>query len=147
MEALGVAASIAGILSLVSQSIEGLIKIRRVVKCVKGATRTLNSFLDDVNTFEGSLAQVRGLLTQLPNDQPSLTADLDGLRQQLESCSEDIDKWIQFAAQIDPKASKGLEAFLTQLRVVVNKDGFIEFHSRIAKHQRALGISLSIIGR
>jgi hypothetical protein len=75
-----------------------------------------------------------------------LTAGLDGLWQQLESCSGDIDNWIQFAAQIDPRSSKGFEAFLNQLRVVANKDGFSEFHSRISKHQRALGISLSIIG-
>ena len=66
MEALGAASSIAGLLGLVGQSINGIIKLRGFVKNVKAAPKTISTFLRDVDSFQQSLSQTQNLLEQLP---------------------------------------------------------------------------------
>jgi hypothetical protein len=66
MEAVGGAASIAGLLSLVGQSIDGIPKLRGFVKDVKFATKAVNAFLRDVDSFQQRLSQTQQLLSQPP---------------------------------------------------------------------------------
>jgi predicted glycosyltransferase involved in capsule biosynthesis len=68
MEALGAAASIAGILSLAGQSINGIVKLRVFIKDTKSASKTVDSFLSDVDAFEGSLTQIQELLLRLSSN-------------------------------------------------------------------------------
>lgn len=204
MEALGAASSIAGLLSLVGQSIDGILKLRGFVKDAKGASKTVATFLRDVDSFQQSLSQIQHLLQQLPKSPDAPIDDarynscrpvledqtldekekirnleqilssqvlpgaqqaavievirihnslpptipkqtLDSLKWQLEECWDDIKEWMALAQRLDPGSATGVEAFFKKLRVAVNKDGFSEFHSQIARHQRGLGISLSVL--
>jgi len=52
MEAVGAASSIAGILSLAGQTIEGIIKLRGFVKDVKSSPKIVNTFLRDVESLQ-----------------------------------------------------------------------------------------------
>jgi hypothetical protein len=148
MEALGAASSVAGILSLVGQSIDGIIKLRGFVKDVKNASKTLDNFLRDVDSFQGSLSQIQQLLVQLPKEQSIVTAQLDlqSLNWQLKTCRDDIKEWLHLANSLDLGSSGRIETFFKKLRVAVNKDGFSEFHRQIGRHQRGLNISLSVLG-
>jgi hypothetical protein len=148
MEALGAAASVAGILSLVGQSIDGIIKLRGFVKDVKNSPKTLGTFLHNVDSFHTSLSQIQQLLNQLPEEQPIATTQLDlqTLNWQLEACAGDIKQWLDLSRMLDLKSSSAIEAFFKKLRVAANKDGFSEFHNQIARHQRGLNISLSVLG-
>jgi hypothetical protein len=67
IEAVGTAASIAGILRLAGQSIEGIIKLRGFVKDVKSSAKNVGVFLRDVGSFQDSLLQIQLLLFQLPH--------------------------------------------------------------------------------
>ncbi len=96
METLGAAASVAGLLSLAGQAITGIIRLRAFVKDIQAAPRMVNAFLRDVDAFEGSLVQIRQLLSQLQNQRPDLAQELglDTLQTQLTSCSDDIEQWL-----------------------------------------------------
>lgn len=148
MEAVGAAASVAGLLSLAGQAITGIIKLRAFVKDIAAAPKIVNAFMKEVDSFEGSLAQVRQLLEQLQSKQHNAAKhlDLDVLQNQLTSCAEDIEQWLVTARLVDPGTEKGAKAFIRKLRVAVDKDGFSEFHDQIARLQRWLGISLSVLG-
>ena len=143
------ASSVAGILSLVGQSIDGIIKLRGFVKDVKNSQTTVNSFVRDVDSFEGSLWQIEKLIVQLPQEQPVVKEqiDLETLQWQLQGCQSDIKRWLDVANHLEPGSSRNAEAFFKKLRIAVNKDGFSEFHSQIARHQLGLNISLSILGQ
>jgi hypothetical protein len=143
MEVLGATASVAGLLSLVAQSIDGIVRLRGFVKDVKRAPATVGLFLSNVDSFQGSLYQIQELLSQIPQ---GASLDLLSLEWQLEACFHDIKQWLQEAQQYDISSLSGVRAFFKQLRVAANKDGFSEFHSQIARHQRGLQISLSVLG-
>lgn len=149
METLGAAGSIAGILSLVGQSINGIVKLRVFIKDTKSASKTVDSFLHDVDSFEGSLIHIQEILLRLSRNGPTLVPEsgLETLKWQLEACWSDVQEWNSYAQSFKGRLSKGLTLFFNQLRVAANKDGFNEFHSRIAKHQKGLAISLSTLGR
>lgn len=143
MEVLGATASVAGLLSLVAQSIDGIVRLRGFVRDVKRAPATLGLFLENVDAFQGSLIQIQELLAQVP---PAANLDLLALEWQLEACFYDIKQWLHEAQKHDIPSVSGVRAFFKQLRVATNKDGFSEFHSQIARHQRGLQISLSVLG-
>ena len=161
MEAVGAASSIAGILSLAGQTIEGIIKLRGFVKDVKSSPKIVNTFLRDVESFQDSLSQTQQLISQLPDPRPATFTPpdviceppnaiipnqaLESLNWRLGECAKDVDEWLRVANKLNPGSATGAEAFFKKLRVAVNKDGFSEFHSQIARHQRGLGISLSVI--
>jgi hypothetical protein len=57
MEVLAVAASVAGIPSLVGQSIEGIIKLRRMLRSVKETDESVTLIQRDIDSPQGSLNQ------------------------------------------------------------------------------------------
>ncbi len=139
MEALGVAASVAGVLSLVGQSIHGITQLQDVVKAFQKALETQRFFLQEVDFFQSGLGQVQLLLEQLSTDFHSSICqlDLEPLQWQMSNCRADVKRWLEDSKQVDPASFEGIRAFFKRLRVAANKEGFSEFRSRIARHQRA----------
>lgn len=142
-------ASVAGILGLVAQSINGIELLRQFVQNVRYATDTLSVFLERINEFQESLSQVQGLLVKLSAIQPNDTEAraLQVLRSRVENCMLDIEKWLGSAANMDPGSSRGIESFFKKIRIARNKDGMGDFHIQVVTHQTALGMSLSVLGQ
>jgi hypothetical protein len=95
MEVLGLAASVAGILSLVGQSIEGIIKLQRMLRSPKKTDESVTLLQRDIDSFQGSLNQVQRLLSLIHQEQPFLLrSTLAHFEEQLMLCQHDILSWI-----------------------------------------------------
>ena len=141
-EALGIASGIAGLLSLVGQAIEGIIKLRAFAKGFEESAATVNEFVDDLNSFGDSLQQVRDLLKKVSD---SARIDVKTLRWQLQSCQSSVLSWNQLTRRRQHGLKDEAKAFFTQLGNAANIEGFVEFQSRISTHQLGLQMSLSML--
>jgi hypothetical protein len=149
MDPLSATSSIAGIVGLVGQSLNGIERLRIFVKDVRNAPKTLDIFLQEIDNLQESLSQIQKLFIHLRTTRPAQIEPeaLDVLRSQVRRCSDDIEMWLASATKMDPSSSQGIEAFFKKIRVAMNKQGVSEFHRQIATHQQGLGISLSIVGQ
>lgn len=152
MEVVGGIASIAGavgILGLVGQSIDGILKIKKHFHGLHAAPRTASNFLSDLDSLKGTLVAIKELIEKVPEEW--LVGDEAGnvnvLASQSEKCRDDIKLWEKDAAKLNTKSSKALDAFFKKLRVVADAGNFSEFHRKVASHQQGIQISLDILGR
>jgi hypothetical protein len=148
MEVVGAAASVAGLLSLVGQSLDGIFKLLGFIKTFNAAQSTLNIFLRDVESLQSSLIRIQRLLTHLPLDQPIVTEtlNLEGLAWQINACLKEVKDWEYSAKKYSKSPPTNIKGFFKKFRVAVNKAGFSEFHGRIMQHQQGLNLILAVLG-
>jgi len=72
MEALGAAASIAGVPSLDGQTVDGIPKLQNFFKDVSSTSRTIERFLRDISLLIKTIKDVRSLLSSTRDSTPGL---------------------------------------------------------------------------
>lgn len=151
MEAVGAAASIAGLLGLVGQSIDGLVKVRKFLNDATQARKKVKRLLSEIGVLNLTLSQVQLILMQIRETRreflDDLTATLDELAIHMTMCEMDAREWARVASGLDPSHWAGLKAFFRKVKIASSQDLFDEFHDKIAHHQRRISLSLSILGR
>ena len=145
METLAATASIAGILSLVGQSIEGLKKLKDFYSLLSSASRTVYRFLHDINTLLKTLQNIENLLSMWPPEKKDV--NITSLSIQLEECSKNIGIWLETASRMRLATDKGGKAWFKRFWVAVNDDAVKDIKLEIDRHRHALNISLAVIGR
>lgn len=146
MEVVGAAAGIAGLLTLVYQTVDGIIKLKSFFGEVSRGQKTVFEFVHDVECLNRTLEDVKSLLSRqdiIAKGNVSVAT----LEAYLMECSNDIEEWIKIAAKIDPASKKGAEAFFKRFRVAVNKQGIWDLGRKVTNHQQRIGTSLSLLGR
>ena len=98
METLAAAASIAGILSLVGQSIEGVKKLKDFYSRLSSTSQTVNQFLYDINTLFQTLQNIESLLSKWTPEKKDV--NIISLSIQLEKCSKDTGVWLGTASRM-----------------------------------------------
>jgi hypothetical protein len=86
-EALSIASGVAGLISLMGYSIEGIIKLRAFAKGVKVSTSTVLEFVADLDAFSLSLQQIRDLLEKVPNN---VGFNMTAFERHLQACQSSI---------------------------------------------------------
>jgi len=149
MEGLAAASSIAGVLSLAGQTVDGVVKLQGFFKDVAGASRTVERFLHDINLLIKTIEDVRALLNTISNVLTSSGADLKvaALEIQLQDCSKDVYGWLGLARDHHPGFSIGSKASFKKFWVSANKAGVLGIEQEIKGHQHSLVASLSVLGR
>lgn len=151
MEAVGVAASIAGILSIAGHTIDGLVKLRQFFNSAKGAPKKVRKLLVDIGGLNSTLCQVQPVLDTIRDKHGhphwNLTAIVDELLDDIKVCEEDVREWTAVAQGLDPGSWTGLKAFFRRAKVAAGKDLFDEFRDKISGHRQKVSLSLSILGR
>jgi hypothetical protein len=152
MEAVGAAASLAGILAFAGQAIDGIIQLRAFFKDVSLATRRTGELLDNIESLSDTLSDIQKLVSKIEEkskDKPSTEAEFNTsiLQLQVKACAEDVVGWVKATKKADPRSEKGLRAFFRKVKIAVDKSGFEELERKISSHQQRIGISLSILGR
>ncbi|KAH8891264.1 hypothetical protein GQ53DRAFT_866126 [Thozetella sp. PMI_491] len=152
MEAVGVAASLVGIVAFVGQSIDGLGKLKAFFDDVKKAKKKISALLSDIDELQDMLLRVQRLGEVFNQDAAnSLPAsslpDFSALQMNVEACGEDILIWVKAAQELDLGSAIGLRAFFQRARVAAEKALFEEFGRKIASHRQRIGLSLSVLGR
>ena len=150
MEAVAAASSIAGLVSLVGQALDGIMKLRAFFKSCTIASKTVDRFLRDLNSLIQTLEEVKNIVARLENV-PASTFDneamISSLQYQLEGCSKDIYDWVQIASEQHSKFSNGSKAVFKRFMVAVNKESYADILREIGSHRDGLMLKLSLIGR
>ena len=145
MEAVAAAASIAGIITLVFQSIDGLHKFRELFLDAASASKIVNRLLDDINALIKVLEDVRDVLEQFEAQKKA--KNFASLDIKLADCSKDVQVWLSTARILRPSAENGGKAWLKKFRLAVNKDAIQTIRDEIGRHRQIICLSLSVLGR
>ena len=145
MEAVAAAASIAGIITLVFQSIDGLHKFKELFSDAASASKTVNRLLSDINLLIQELENVRDILEQMEAQKKE--RNFASLDIKLADCSKDIQIWLSTARILRPSVGHGGKAWLKKFRLAVNKDAVQTIRVEINRHRQIICLSLSVLGR
>lgn len=145
MEAVAATAGVAGILTLVGQSIEGIINLRDFYSKLSSASRTVDRFIHDINALLHTLYGTESLLSKWPKDQTDVS--ITSLHIQLEECSKDLSQWLATAQAMRPATSRGGKSWFKNFWNAVNKSAVKDIRADISRHRQAINTSLALIGR
>ena len=146
MEAVAAAASIAGIITLVFQSIDGLVKFKELFDDAASASKTIDRLLDDINGLIQLLEDVQNVAEKLEAKKGE-QQNFASLDLKLADCSKDIHVWLSTARILRPSAEHGGRAWWKKIRLAVNKDAIQTIRNEIGRHRQLISLSLSVFGR
>lgn len=152
MEVIGGAAAVTGIVGFAGQAIDGILKLRNLLKDAAAAKDTVEKLLEDIDLLKSLLEEVERVVQVIENKPPE---ELHGMRAlntgvlkyQTKACVNDVLEWIRFAEKLDPRSEKGLRRFLRKIHVAANTGDLTNLSHKISSHQQRIGVSLSILGR
>ena len=145
MEVVAAAASIAGIITVVAQSIDGLEKFKEFFDDVSSASKTIIRLLADINSLIQVLENVGDVFERAEarkNGQNFASLDV-----KLEDCSRDVHVWLATARILRPASESGGRAWLQKFRLATNKNAIRNIREEIGRHKQALCLSLAVLGR
>ena len=146
MEAVAAAASIAGIITLVFQSIDGLVKFKELFDDAASASKTIGRLLDDINGLIQLLEDVQNVAEKFEAKKGE-QQNFASLDLKLADCSKDVHVWLSTARILRPSAEHGGKAWWKKIRLAVNKDAIQTIRNEIGRHRQLISLSLSVFGR
>ncbi|MCJ1254665.1 hypothetical protein MMC24_002480 [Lignoscripta atroalba] len=149
MEVVSATASIAGIVSLAGQSIDGIIKLRNFFLDVSSASQTIELFLQDLNSLLRVLYDVERLLCMISASdlQGGSNVNVASLRVQLQSFNTDLVKWLRTARDLRPESGKRQMIWAKKLWVGINQSSVNNIRGEIGSHKQTIELNLSVLGR
>ncbi|KAL8782882.1 MAG: hypothetical protein Q9195_009548 [Heterodermia aff. obscurata] len=145
MEAIAAAASIAGIITLAAQAIEGLQSLHAFFVDISTASKTVSSLLRDINSLIAVLHNIDGVLHQVERQRKNQNfAQLDI---KVDDCSKDVKLWLETAKDLRPGGEKGGRAWVRRARLAVKGEVVDRIREEIGRHRQALCLSLEVFGR
>ena len=149
MDILSVASSIAGILSIAGQSIDGIVKLKQLFSDISFASKTVETFLRDINSLLHVLNDVETLLSQLDTRiySGAIEVSTASLQIELEDCLKDVFIWLRLAEGLRPPSDLGARVWLKKVWVAINQNSIKGIREDIGRHKQALQINLALIGR
>ena len=150
MEAVAAASSVAGIVAIAGQALEGIIKLRGLFKDCASSSKAIDRFLRDLNSLIQTLEDMRWIVTAIEG---AILGCLDckpilsSLQIQLEDCSKDVYDWLRMASEQHPKFASGSKATFKRFLVAANKESIEGILKEIESHKGNIRLKLSIIGR
>ena len=145
MEAVAVAASIAGIVSLLGESLKGTKKLRDFFSDMSSASRIMSQILGDIDSLLSSIQSIKELCGKLPQDFEDTHVIL--LQVQLGDYEYDVCRWLTIASTLRPASEKGMKAWLKKSWVAVNMKCVNEMAKELARYKQTFILNLSILGR
>jgi hypothetical protein len=148
MEVVAAVSSVAGIASLVGQSLQGLSHLYNLFKDCREASKTAESFLNEVTKLKDTLEEVQKLVDNLQHvcSGPA-SSTLASLTIHLEDCGKDVVRWLIAAQKASisesSTAKKAFKRFLLGIKIKSIKDIFQD----ISHHRHSLALILSATGR
>lgn len=152
MEAVTAIASVAGIVSLVGQTIESIIKLRVFYQDCSEASNSIGRFLKALNGLIQIHENVRDLVKKLED---SMAVDLDknilaSLQIQIEDCGKDVGIWLEKACACQPMSEMsgtGTRASFRKFLIALEKKKIVDIYQEIENHKNNISTKLSVIGR
>lgn len=145
MEIVAAAASVAGILSLVAQSIDGASRLRDLFSNIPRAGSAVDRFLHDIDCLLQALQSAKDLLGELPAG--FCGSQVTSLRIELQYCTKDVHRLLDIASSLRPASDVGAKAWLQRFWVAVNKNLLVDARDELERHKQAINLSLVVLGR
>lgn len=145
MEAIAAASSIAGLISLLGQSIDGVSKLRGFLLNVSSASRHVSLFLYDINCLLEALHAAKQVVIKLPEDFKD--SQITALQVQLDFCTTDIGRLLDSARSLRPASEVGARAWVKKFWNAINKDVLRNAREDLERHRQAIELSLIVLGR
>ena len=145
MEAVAAAASIAGIITVVGQSIDGLIKFGDFFSDISSAHKAISRLLNDINELIRVLEDISQVLEQARARRRHQNLALLDIK--LADCAKDVQIWLATARLLRPGSDSGGRALLRKFKIAVNNTAIQTIRDEIAKHKQTLSLSLAVFGR
>jgi hypothetical protein len=149
MEALGAAASIAGLVSLAGQLLTLAAELRGFFNDVAKAPKNIEDFLKELNNLIRTLEGTKNLCERVEkqNSAEQIELSVASLKIQLEDCSKDISSWIIIARKYYIGDRIGYMMKFKKFWVAANKNAVLDIRSQIQTHCQFISTSLEVLGR
>ena len=147
MEAIAVAASIAGLLSLAGQCVNGAETLKNLFAEVGATSKTIDAFLQDINSLLRTLHDVEELVEAMSRATEHTDSSLDAasLQIQLEDCLRSIASWLRTAKDIKPISGNGAKSWARRFWIAVNKESMSSIRKEISRRRIEISTSLLIL--
>ena len=145
MEAVAAAASIAGIITLAAQAIDGLHQLHTFFTEISTASKTISRLLSDINSLITTLTNIDDVLSHVELQRQNRNFALLDIK--LEDCRRDVGLWLETAKTLRPGGEKGGRALVRRVRFAAKGEVVGRIREEIGRHRQALGLSLSVFGR
>lgn len=145
MEIVAAVSSVAGILSLVSQGIEGASKLKDLFSNISRASITIDRFLHDIDSLLQALQAARDLVKELPTNFGG--SQVTSLRIELQYCTKDVYRLLDIASSLRPISVVGAKAWFQRFWTAVNKNLLVDAREELERHKQAINLSLVVLGR
>lgn len=149
MEVLAAGSSIAGLLSLAGQCVAGAQALRDLYKDMTTASKTIETFVKDVDAMIGTLFDVEALLNKL-KEQSSIEVDRHhfiNLSRFLDDDKRAIQTWLATARSFPVARGKGARAWFRKFWATVNQNSVKNIRADIESRRLNLTVALSTLGR
>ena len=139
--------SVAGIASLVGQSLNGLNKLYEFVSDCRNASRTVTRFRDELTTLRQTIEEVEALVLQIKDPfEDSRHCTFNSLTFYLENCANNLHKRFEAAQKSDAPDGSNYKEFFSSVVAIRSKD-IKDIFKQIFSHRQAISLSSSATGR
>ena len=145
MEAVAAVSSIAGILSLLGQAIDNTKQLRGFLSDISSASEIVGRFLHDINELLRTLDAVNDLVESLPLS--FKVPHIAFLQAQLEDYTRDVFTWFKIARSLRPASDAGARTWFKKFWVAASDRSVRDIREELDRHNQAICLSLSILGR
>jgi hypothetical protein len=148
MEVVATFSSIAGIASLVGQSLCGLSSLHNFFKDCRDASKTIDQFLRAVASLERTIKDVESLINSVKHvSHASTESNLASLAIHMEDCTKDIDRWLKEAQSCHPGYGPWTKSIFKKFLIAVKKQSIKDVFREIAAHRESISLILITTGR
>jgi hypothetical protein len=145
MEVVAAISSVAGILSLLDQAIDNTQQLRGFLSDMSSASETIGRFLHDINELLQTLDAVNHIVRSLPSS--FYGPHIAFLQAQLEDYTRDVFAWFKTARSLRPASNTGAKAWFKRSLVAASDRSLRDMREELCRHNQAIGLSLSVLGR
>ncbi|KAL9064400.1 MAG: hypothetical protein Q9161_008912 [Pseudevernia consocians] len=139
---------VVGILGLVGHTVHGILKLKEFVHGISTASKTVESFVEAIDSLESTLTAISDLLKRAPEEWlvGAEARNTNILTSQVKKCQDDIDEWIMEIPKHHTDSSKAIKSFLKKLHVASHESTYSKFHQKVARHLQGMQMSLGVLG-
>ena len=145
MEVVAAISSVAGILSLLGETLDKTRKLRDFFLDVSSASITVSNFLSTINWLLHVIDSIKRLVEKLPRNFCGF--EVVDLEIQLEDYTEDVLRWLKSAKALRLTLTSGLKMWLERTRIGINIKTVEGMRKEADRHIQAFNLQLSLIGR
>jgi hypothetical protein len=149
MEAIAAISSIAGILSLTGQAVNGIILLRGFFQSCSSESYSIEKFLKRLSDLIQILEHTRDLITKIRTAPSKIVPEsiLASLQIQLDDCNKDVYRWLAMAKACLPASNTGTKAAFEKFLVALERQIITDIYVDISAHKDNIMAKLSVIRR